>query len=62
MLRAPPASALPAPDRALVGLGLGVLIRHSATTRVTSVFTLLMLPPDPGSLGYTATVAGSWIV
>jgi ABC-type transport system involved in multi-copper enzyme maturation permease subunit len=77
---------------ALVGLGLGVLIRHSAATMVTSVFTLLMLPtifsqnkrwsadvnhamvvtawkrlvqnwpPDPESLGYTATVTGSWIV
>jgi hypothetical protein len=28
----------------VIGLGLGVLIRHSATTVVTSVFTLLMLP------------------
>ncbi|MCF3131096.1 ABC transporter permease [Streptomyces olivochromogenes] len=38
------ASALLAPVCALVGLGLGVLIRHSAATMVTSAFTLLMLP------------------
>ncbi|MER0483722.1 hypothetical protein ABR737_36215 [Streptomyces sp. Edi2] len=86
------ASALLAPVCALVGLGLGVLLRHAAGTMVTSVFTLLMLPtmfsesnrwsadvkhalvsaawsrliqnwgPEPGSLGYTATVPGSWIV
>ncbi|MFE9637179.1 ABC transporter permease [Streptomyces sp. NPDC006463] len=92
VLRALVASALLAPVCALIGLGLGVLIRHSAATMVTSVFSLLMLPPmfsesdrwsadinhtmvsaawkrliqnwepDPGSLGYTATVSGSWIV
>jgi hypothetical protein len=92
VFRALLASALLAPVCALVGLGLGVLIRHGAATMVTSVFTLLMLPtvftesdrwsadikhamvvtawkrlvqnwePDPGSLGYTATVPGSWIV
>lgn len=92
VFRALVASALLAPVCALVGLGLAVLIRHSAATMVTSVFTLLMLPtlfsqserwsadvshvmpvtawkrlvqnwpPDPGSLGYTATVGGSWIV
>lgn len=92
VFRALAASALLAPICALVGLGLGELIRHSAATMVTSVFTLLMLPtifsqskrwsadvnhamvvtawkrlvqnwaPDPGSLGYTATVPGSWIV
>ncbi|WP_328743397.1 ABC transporter permease [Streptomyces caniferus] len=92
VLRALVASALLAPVCALIGLSLGVLIRHSATTMVTSVFTLLMLPTmfsesdrwsadinhamvsaawkrlvqnweaDPGSLGYTATVPGSWIV
>ncbi|MCY0944956.1 ABC transporter permease [Streptomyces antarcticus] len=86
------ASALLAPVCALVGLGLGVLLRHTAGTTLTSVFTLLMLPtmfsesnrwsadvrhvmvsaawtrlvqtwePDPGSLGYTATLPGSWIV
>ncbi|MFD8543223.1 ABC transporter permease [Streptomyces sp. NPDC059649] len=39
------ASALLAPVCALVGLGLGVLIRHAAGTMVTSVFALLMLPP-----------------
>ncbi|MEU4356289.1 ABC transporter permease [Streptomyces virginiae] len=90
--RALAASALLAPVCALVGLGLGVLLRHAAGTMITSVFTLLMLPtmfsesnrwsadikhalvsaarnrlvqtwePDPGSLGYTATVPGSWIV
>ncbi|WP_331732923.1 ABC transporter permease (plasmid) [Streptomyces avidinii] len=92
VFRALVASALLAPVCALIGLGLGVLLRHSAATMVTSVLTLLMLPPmfsesdrwsadinhamvsaawkrlvqswepDPGSLGYTATVPGSWIV
>ncbi|MFJ3307517.1 ABC transporter permease [Streptomyces sp. NPDC086549] len=92
VFRALVASALSAPVCALVGLGLGVLLRHAAATMVTSVFVLLMLPtmfsesdrwsadikhamvaaawrrlvqnwgPDPGSLGYTATVSGSWIV
>jgi hypothetical protein len=92
VFRALVASALLAPVCALVGLGLGVLLRHAAGTMVTSVFTLLMLPtmfsesnrwsadikhalvsaawnrlvqnwgPEPGSLGYTATVPGSWIV
>lgn len=38
------ASALLAPVCALVGLGLGVLLRHAAATMVTSVFTLLLLP------------------
>lgn len=90
--RALAASALLAPVSALVGLGLGVLLRHAAGTMVTSVFALLMLPtmfaesnrwsadvkhamvsaawnrlvqtwePDPGSLAYTATGLGSWIV
>ncbi|MET7852471.1 ABC transporter permease [Streptomyces avermitilis] len=92
VFRALLASALLAPVCALVGLGLGVLLRHAAGTMVASVFTLLMLPtmfsennrwsadikhalvsaawnrlvqtwgPEPGSLGYTATVPGSWIV
>ncbi|GGX64056.1 ABC transporter permease [Streptomyces hiroshimensis] len=92
VLRVLVASALLAPVCALVGLGLGVLLRHAAATMVTGVFTLLMLPtmfsesnrwsadvkhalvsaawnrlvqtwePDPGSLGYTATITGSWIV
>ncbi|KUN04026.1 hypothetical protein AQI95_21575 [Streptomyces yokosukanensis] len=92
VFRALVASALLAPVCALVGLGLGVLLRHAAATMVTSVFTLVMLPPmfsegsrwsadikhalvsaawnrliqtwepEPGSLGYTATVPGSWIV
>jgi len=44
-LRALTASALLAPVCALIGLGLGILIRHSAATMVTSTFTLLMLPP-----------------
>ncbi|MBT2440762.1 ABC transporter permease [Streptomyces sp. ISL-36] len=44
VFRALVASALLAPVCALVGLGLGALIRHSATTMVTTVFTLLMLP------------------
>ncbi|MFF1906228.1 ABC transporter permease [Kitasatospora sp. NPDC058218] len=38
------ASALLAPVCAVVGLGLGVLLRHAAGTVVTSVFVLLMLP------------------
>ncbi|MFE6027529.1 ABC transporter permease [Streptomyces niveus] len=45
VLRALVASALLAPVCALIGLGFGALIRHSATTMVTSAFTLLMLPP-----------------
>ncbi|GHF69154.1 hypothetical protein GCM10010218_58160 [Streptomyces mashuensis] len=44
VFRALAASALLAPVCALVGLGLGVLLRHAAATMVTSVFTLLMLP------------------
>ncbi|MGX1674638.1 ABC transporter permease [Streptomyces sp. NPDC055400] len=43
-LRAVAASALLAPVCALVGLGLGVLIRHSATTVVAGSFVLLLLP------------------
>ncbi|WP_405482480.1 ABC transporter permease [Streptomyces sp. NBC_00009] len=43
-LRALAASALLAPVCALVGLGLGVLIRHSATTVVAGAFVLLLLP------------------
>ncbi|MFF3741175.1 ABC transporter permease [Streptomyces sp. NPDC002566] len=43
--RAAVASALLAPVCALVGLGFGVLLRYAAATMVTSVFTLLMLPP-----------------
>ncbi|MFI1170083.1 ABC transporter permease [Streptomyces melanogenes] len=92
VLRPLVASALLAPVCALVGLGLGVLLRHAAGTMLTGVFTLLMLPtmfsesnrwsadvkhamvsaawtrlvqtwePDPGSLGYTATLPGAWIV
>lgn len=38
------ASALLAPVCALIGLGIGVLIRHSAAGMVTCAFTLLMLP------------------
>ncbi|MCX4616816.1 ABC transporter permease [Streptomyces mirabilis] len=45
VLRALMASALLAPVCALIGLGFGTLIRHSATTMVTSAFTLVMLPP-----------------
>jgi hypothetical protein len=43
-LRVVVASALLAPVCALVGMGLGALIRHSATTMVLTVFTLLLLP------------------
>ncbi|KOV60594.1 ABC transporter permease [Streptomyces sp. MMG1121] len=42
--RALVASALLAPVCALTGLGLGVLIRHSAATMAVCAFTLLMLP------------------
>ncbi|OKJ10629.1 hypothetical protein AMK21_30660 [Streptomyces sp. CB00316] len=92
VLRALIASALLAPVCALVGLGFGALIRHSAATMVTTAFVLVMLPPifsqsvrwsaavnhampaaawrrlvqtwepDPHSLGYDATVPGSWAV
>ncbi|MBT1188779.1 ABC transporter permease [Streptomyces sp. CJ_13] len=92
VFRALVASALLAPVCALIGLGLGALLRHSAATMVTIVLTLLMLPPmfsesgrwsaninhamvsaawkrllqnwdpDPGSLGHTATIPGSWLV
>ncbi|WP_425247789.1 ABC transporter permease [Streptomyces sp. NEAU-NA10] len=44
VFRAMAASALLAPVCALVGLGLGVWIRHGAATMVTGVFTLLILP------------------
>jgi hypothetical protein len=44
VFRALVASALLAPVCALIGLGLGVLIRHSAATVLTGAFTLLMLP------------------
>ncbi|GAA3765201.1 ABC transporter permease [Plantactinospora mayteni] len=43
-LRALVAAALLPTVCALIGLGLGVLIRHGATTMVTGIFTLLMLP------------------
>ncbi|MBW1598611.1 ABC transporter permease [Streptomyces sp. JJ38] len=43
--RALAASALLAPVCALVGLGLGVLLRHAAATMTTSALVLLMLPP-----------------
>ncbi|MEU1504285.1 ABC transporter permease [Kitasatospora sp. NPDC005748] len=45
LARALVACTLVAPICALVGLGLGVLIRHTATTVVTGVFTLVLLPP-----------------
>ncbi|MFF4222199.1 ABC transporter permease [Streptomyces abikoensis] len=44
VFRAVAATALLAPVCALVGLGLGVLLRHAAATMVTGVFVLLMLP------------------
>ncbi|MFI7336948.1 ABC transporter permease [Streptomyces sp. NPDC050085] len=43
-LRAVAASALLAPVCALIGLGFGVLVRHSASTMVGTAFVLLMLP------------------
>ncbi|GGR11133.1 ABC transporter permease [Streptomyces netropsis] len=42
--RAMVASTLVAPVCALVGLGLGALIRHTAASMVATLFTLLMLP------------------
>ncbi|MER5781527.1 ABC transporter permease [Streptomyces mobaraensis] len=45
VFRALAATALLAPVCALVGLGLGVLLRHSAATMVATVFLLLMLAP-----------------
>ncbi|MET9466789.1 ABC transporter permease subunit [Streptomyces sp. NPDC006544] len=42
--RAVAASTLLAPVCALVGLGLGVLIRHTAAALVATLFTLVMLP------------------
>lgn len=48
-LRALAASALLAPVSALIGFGLGVLVRHGATTMVASAFVLLMLPMFFGS-------------
>ncbi|MFJ9038222.1 ABC transporter permease [Streptomyces sp. NPDC102406] len=48
-LRAVAASALLAPVCALVGLGLGALVRHTATAVVGTVFLLLMLPVFFGS-------------
>ncbi|MFD4767379.1 ABC transporter permease [Streptomyces niveus] len=56
VLRALVASALPAPVWALIGLGFGALIRHSATTMVTSAFTLLMLPIFSQSARWSAAV------
>ncbi|MEV5510202.1 ABC transporter permease [Streptomyces orinoci] len=38
------ASVLLSPLAALAGLGLGAIIRHSATTMVTTAFVLLLLP------------------
>jgi ABC-2 type transport system permease protein len=38
------ASALLAPVCALVGMGIGAVIRHTATTIVTTIIALLMLP------------------
>jgi len=38
------AATLLAPVCALIGLGLGVLIRHSIATTVTAIVTLVMLP------------------
>lgn len=56
--RALAASALLAPVCALVGLGFGSVIRHSAATMVTSAFVLLMLPPIfSQSTRWTASVA-----
>ncbi|MEU5943290.1 hypothetical protein ABZ807_29945 [Micromonospora sp. NPDC047548] len=42
--RAMVASALVAPVCALIGLGLGFLIRHTAATTAAGIFTLLVLP------------------
>jgi hypothetical protein len=44
VLRAIIASAVLAPVCALVGMGIGALIRHSATTIVATVLVLMMAP------------------
>ncbi|MFF2044971.1 ABC transporter permease [Kitasatospora sp. NPDC058170] len=43
--RAVLASALLAPVCALIGLGLGALVRHGAGATATTMFVLLLLPP-----------------
>jgi hypothetical protein len=43
-LRVVVASALLAPVCALAGMGLGALVRHSATTMVLTTFVLMLLP------------------
>jgi ABC-2 type transport system permease protein len=43
-LRAVAASAVLAPVSALIGMGIGALVRHTATTIVTTTVTLLLLP------------------
>jgi hypothetical protein len=66
VFRALVASALLAPVSALVGLGVGVLLRHSAGTMVTGVFVLLMLPTifsessRPSAAVRHALVASAW--
>jgi hypothetical protein len=59
-------ATLVGPVCALIGVGLGVLIRHSATTMVTGVVILLMLPSlfstrRPWSAGVNhAMVLSAW--
>ncbi|MFF2790637.1 ABC transporter permease [Streptomyces sp. NPDC058049] len=57
-LRAMVGAALLAPVSALVGMGLGAIIRHSATTIVTSVAILLMLPISLSGDHYWTAVIG----
>ncbi|MEU2711344.1 hypothetical protein [Streptomyces sp. NPDC007205] len=62
----PPVSALLAPVFALIGMGFGAVIRHTATNLVTTAGMLLLLPDvfndshlfGPGP--YPQTIAGSW--
>ncbi|MEV4437784.1 ABC transporter permease [Streptomyces sp. NPDC049577] len=57
-MRAMAGAALLAPVSALVGMGLGAIIRHSATTIVTSVAVLLMLPISLSGDHYWTAVIG----
>ncbi|MCT9093812.1 ABC transporter permease [Streptomyces sp. ASQP_92] len=57
-LRAMAAAALLAPVSGLVGMGLGSVIRHSATTIVTSMVLLLLLPVTLSGDHYWTAVIG----
>ena len=57
------AGTLLAPVCALIGLGLGVLIRHTATTMITSVVLLVVLPQVfPGNRPWSTEVKHSMML